>query len=185
MKNNSLSSMFDNVIANNARSASETKEVVGKAAARGMATTERCADEVKETTAKAIMRVLKSLFQHSSEVKENSAKIGKRIMDHSDENHAETRRVIREESDRNIRILSDNYTGGEYLIAFILGVLAGIGAWIAEKSVFYIPVAFDTAGNPIKYSTDLTMAFIFSAAVGVTVFFIVLWLVHTIAKRFR
>lgn len=185
MNNNSLTSMFDTAMANTDRRSAEGKEVTAKTGARVIANTDRRSAEGKEVTAKTGARVIANTNRRTDEVKEVTAKTGRRVMDRSDANHSETRRVIREESDRNIRILSDNYTGGEYLIAFILGILAGIGAWIAEKSVFYIPVAFDTAGNPIKYSTDLTMAFIFAAAVAVAVFFVTLWLIHTIAKRFR
>ncbi len=163
----------------------DTMETSAKVGARVNAHSDRKAAEIQETTAKVGARVNARVDRRAAEIQETTAKVGKRVMDRSDENHSETRRVIRDENERTRRALRDYMEWPEILIGLICGIIAGIGMWVAEKSVILKPVAWDKAGNVIKYGPDTFLVVVLAIVLGAFVFFCISWLVHAIRNSNR
>lgn len=172
-----------------------TQETVARTGARTNEHTTGEAQRTRETVARTGARMIVHTTDEAQKTRETVARTGARMIEHTtgeatrvmghvDANHEDTRRVIREEHNRTRNALRDVMEWPEILMGLILGIIAGIGMWFAEKDVILKPVRWDAAGNVLKYDVDTFMVIVLSVLLGTFVFFIVTWIVHAIRKRY-
>jgi hypothetical protein len=160
-----------------------------------------------ETAAKVGVHNERHMDRKATEIQETAAKVGVHVEKHMDRNHEATRsvirdeaentrgvirdeadgtrRVIRDESNRLSESLRDRMEWPEIFIGLLFGIIAGIGMWFAEKGVIIKPIQWDAAGNVLKYGPDTFLVVVLSIVLGVFVFFLVSWIVHSIRARLR
>ena len=155
--------------------AGETNATVATAGRRLKDHIDRRAGETNATVATAAVRLKGHMERQATEIK-----------DRSDSNHAETQRVIREEGIRTRSAIRDEVSPGVILFGIIMGLIAGLGMYFAERSAIFKPVAWDAAtGAVTKYAPDTFMIIVLSIFLFFATFFIVTWITHEIVKRFR
>jgi hypothetical protein len=175
--------------------AQRTRETVARTGARMNDHTTGEAQRTRETVARTGARMIVHTTDEAQKTRETVARTGARMIEHTtgeatrvmghvDANHDDTRRVIREEHDRTRNALRDVMEWPEILMGLILGIIAGIGMWFAEKDVILKPVRWDAAGNVLKYDVDTFMVIVLAVLLGTFVFFVVTWIVHAIRKRY-
>ena len=141
--------------------------------------------KTRETVARGLVRVNNNTNTRAQEIKDRSDANHRETRNHSDANHRETQRAIREEGARTRFELLDYWEWPEYAIGAILGIIASLCMWFAEKDVILKPVKWDAAGNVLKYGPDTFLVIILAVLVGVFVFFCVGGIVHAIRRRLR
>lgn len=151
-------------------------------------------EELAATSAKVGKRVNEHTDRAANSVKETVAKSAKRVNDHttaqadatrkhSDDNHAATQRVIRDEAEATRRALGNYMALPEIIIGAILGIIAGLAMWFAEKGVIMKPISYDAVGNVTAYGTDTFMVVLLAIVLGIFVFFCASSLIHWIRNR--
>lgn len=170
-------------------------EVTARSAARVTSTVREVGDRNAEVVARTGARVNAHTTEVGNRTNEVVARTGARItdtvrttgdrvMERSDANHDDTRRVIREEHSRTRNALRDVMEWPEILFGLICAIAAGIAMWFAEKDVILKPVQWDASGNVLKYGVDTFMVIVLSVLLAAFVFFVVTWIVHAIRKRY-
>ena len=170
----SLSEMFKETQATSSSEGAKTRETVARSGARLREFTFNEGAKTRETVARGLARTNANVNTRAKE-----------IMDRSDANHADTQRVIREEGARTRGELLDIMEWPEIVFGLILGIIAGLGMWFAEKSVIIKPVQWDSVGNVTKYGPDTFLVIVLAVLFGAFVFFCTTWIVHAIRRRLR
>ena len=181
----SLSEMFKETQATSFDEGAKTREAVARGLVRVNETTFNEASKTREAVARGLVRVNNNTNTRAQEIKDHSDANHRETRNHSDANHRETQRAIREEGARTRSVLLDYWEWPEYAIGAILGVIASLCMWFAEKDVILKPVKWDAAGNVLKYGPDTFLVIILAVLFGVFVFFCAGGIVHAIRRRLR
>jgi len=181
----SLTEMFKETQATSFNEGAKTRETVARGLVRVNETTFNEGAKTRETVARGLARVNSNTNTRAQEIMDRSDANHRETRNHSDANHRETQRAIREEGARTRSELLDYMEWPEIVIGLILGIIAGISMWFAEKTVILKPVQWDTAGNVLKYGPDTFLVIVLAVLFGAFVFFCVSWIVHAIRRRLR